>query len=82
VKVKPVRKLKYSVPLVAIKSDKSFANWSWCGFRASRLCPCPKRLEEDRGDERRGVTARGNLKPRSRQWLNRLGQSEPLASPH
>ena len=39
VKVKPVRRLKKPVPLSAIKSDKSFANWEL--VRNSRLSVMP-----------------------------------------
>ena len=44
VKVKPVRKFKYSVPLVAIKSDKSFANWELVRISRLSVMPVPEEI--------------------------------------
>ena len=44
VKVKAVRKLKYSVPLVAIKGDKAFANWELVRISRLSVMPVPEEL--------------------------------------
>ena len=44
VKVKPVRKLKYSVPLVAIRDEKSFANWELVRISRLSVMPVPEEI--------------------------------------